>query len=55
LPASKACSPRIPQDGKGWEVLAPIYLRAGRFDDALQAYATPCVCWGRPLIAKRLW
>lgn len=28
-----------PQDGRGWNVLAPIYLRAGRFDDALTAYA----------------
>jgi cytochrome c-type biogenesis protein CcmH len=27
-----------PDDGKGWEVLAPIYLRAGRADDAKNAY-----------------
>ncbi|MDQ0469731.1 cytochrome c-type biogenesis protein CcmH [Labrys wisconsinensis] len=27
-----------PQDGRAWEVLAPIYLRAGRADDAVQAY-----------------
>jgi cytochrome c-type biogenesis protein CcmH len=26
-----------PQDGRGWELLAPIYLRMGRFDDAVQA------------------
>ncbi|MFT0891121.1 c-type cytochrome biogenesis protein CcmI [Pseudochelatococcus sp. G4_1912] len=29
---------RQPDDGRGWEVLAPIYLRAGRFDDAARAY-----------------
>src|SRR5215212_9624439 len=28
---------RNPDDGRGWEVLAPIYLRAGRFDDAVKA------------------
>ena len=26
-----------PTDGRGWEVLAPIYLRVGRFDDAVKA------------------
>lgn len=28
-----------PEDGRGWEVLAPIYLRAGRAADAQTAYA----------------
>ena len=28
---------RNPQDGRGWEVLAPVYLRLGRFDDAVKA------------------
>ena len=27
-----------PDDGKGWAVLAPIYVRLGRFDDAERAY-----------------
>lgn len=27
-----------PADGRGWEVLAPIYLRTGRFADAVNAY-----------------
>lgn len=27
-----------PDDGKGWNVLAPIYLRVGRFQDAVTAY-----------------
>lgn len=28
---------RDPKDGRGWEVLAPVYLRMGRFDDAVKA------------------
>src|SRR5262245_11318498 len=28
---------RNPQEGRGWEVLAPIYLRLGRFDEAVTA------------------
>jgi cytochrome c-type biogenesis protein CcmH len=27
-----------PQDGRGWEVIAPVYLRIGRLDDAVKAY-----------------
>jgi len=27
-----------PQDGQGWDVIAPIYLRMERFDDAARAY-----------------
>ncbi len=27
-----------PQDGRGWEVVAPVYLRMGRVDDAVKAY-----------------
>jgi cytochrome c-type biogenesis protein CcmH len=27
-----------PQDGRGWEVVAPVYLRMGRADDAVKAY-----------------
>ncbi|MGH6770103.1 MAG: c-type cytochrome biogenesis protein CcmI [Xanthobacteraceae bacterium] len=26
-----------PKDGRGWEVIAPIYLRLGRYDDAVRA------------------
>ncbi|MGV6871222.1 c-type cytochrome biogenesis protein CcmI [Pseudochelatococcus sp. B33] len=29
---------RQPDDGRGWEVLAPIYMRAGRFNDAVRAF-----------------
>ncbi|RVU12538.1 tetratricopeptide repeat protein, partial [Methylobacterium oryzihabitans] len=29
---------RSPDDGRGWEVLAPVYLRVGRTDDAVKAY-----------------
>jgi cytochrome c-type biogenesis protein CcmH len=28
---------RNPEDGRGWEVLAPVYLRSGRFEDAVNA------------------
>ncbi|MGJ4856722.1 c-type cytochrome biogenesis protein CcmI [Labrys sp. La1] len=28
-----------PEDGRGWELMAQIYLRQGRFEDAKQAYA----------------
>jgi cytochrome c-type biogenesis protein CcmH len=28
-----------PEDGRDWEVIAPVYLRAGRVDDAVKAYA----------------
>jgi cytochrome c-type biogenesis protein CcmH len=28
---------RNPQDGRGWEVVAPVYLRLERFDDAVKA------------------
>src|SRR5215467_9480610 len=28
---------RNPNDGRGWEVIAPIYLRLGRVDDAIKA------------------
>jgi cytochrome c-type biogenesis protein CcmH len=26
-----------PEDGRGWEVIAPVYVRLGRFDDAVKA------------------
>jgi cytochrome c-type biogenesis protein CcmH len=29
----------VPTDGKGWEVIAPVYLKLGRFQDAADAYA----------------
>ncbi len=28
---------RNPEDGRGWEVIAPVYLRLGRVDDAVKA------------------
>lgn len=28
---------RNPEDGRGWEVIAPVYLRLGRLDDAVKA------------------
>lgn len=29
-----------PEDGRGWEVVAPVYFRMGRLDDAVKAYET---------------
>jgi len=29
---------RNPEDGRGWEVIAPVYMRLGRYDDAVRAY-----------------
>ncbi|GJE40089.1 c-type cytochrome biogenesis protein CcmI [Methylobacterium persicinum] len=29
---------RDPDDARGWQVLAPVYMRTGRFDDAARAY-----------------
>lgn len=28
-----------PEDGQGWDVIAPIYLRLGRYDDAVDAFS----------------
>ncbi|MET0869257.1 MAG: c-type cytochrome biogenesis protein CcmI, partial [Methyloceanibacter sp.] len=28
-----------PEEGEGWEAIAPVYLRAGRYSDATEAYA----------------
>jgi cytochrome c-type biogenesis protein CcmH len=27
-----------PDDGEGWQIVAPVYLRLGRFDDSVKAY-----------------
>src|SRR5207244_8890295 len=32
---------REPNDGRGWEVIAPVYLRLGRYDDAIRASRNP--------------
>jgi cytochrome c-type biogenesis protein CcmH len=29
-----------PQDGRGWEVVAPVYIRMGRIEDAVKAYGS---------------
>ena len=29
---------RNPDDGRAWEVLAPVYMRVGRYDDAVRAF-----------------
>ena len=37
-PQIEAHLAKNPQDGRGWEVIAPVYLRMGRMDDAVKAY-----------------
>ncbi|MEI9806122.1 MAG: hypothetical protein WDN48_19360 [Pseudolabrys sp.] len=29
---------RNPDDGRAWDILAPVYMRLGRFDDAVRAW-----------------
>ena len=29
---------QFPDDGRGWDVLAPVYIRMGRYDDCIVAY-----------------
>ena len=41
-----------PEDGKGWDVIAPIYMAQGNFEDAANAYATAMKYLGET--AKRL-
>jgi cytochrome c-type biogenesis protein CcmI len=36
-----------PQDGRGWDVVAPVYLRMGRTDDAVRAYESALRYLGR--------
>ena len=35
-----------PKNGRGWELLAPVYLRLGRFDDAVRARRTALEIFG---------
>jgi cytochrome c-type biogenesis protein CcmH len=44
-----------PEQGKGWEVIAPVYLKLGRFRDAANAYANAARLNGEtvPLLAGR--
>lgn len=41
-----------PEDGKGWEVIAPVYMAQGSFEQAANAYASAMVFLGET--AKRL-
>ncbi|MCB8820038.1 c-type cytochrome biogenesis protein CcmI [Microvirga rosea] len=36
-----------PQDGRGWDVLAPVYLRLGRIEEAVKAYESALRYLGR--------
>ncbi|MCJ2126523.1 c-type cytochrome biogenesis protein CcmI [Methylobacterium sp. J-077] len=54
---------RDPNDARGWAVLAPVYMRTGRFDDAARAFANiarlkgetadTLADWGEALTAAR--
>jgi cytochrome c-type biogenesis protein CcmH len=35
-----------PEEGQGWEAIAPIYLRSGRYSDAAEAYARTAALLG---------
>ena len=35
-----------PNDGRGWAVIAPVYMRQGRFDDAANAYRRALILLG---------
>ena len=37
-PRSKSISKTTPSDGRGWEVLAPVYMQLGRYSDAVDAW-----------------
>ena len=59
-PRSRAHLAKNPQDGRGWEVIAPVYVRMGRMDDAVKAYEAAIRSSGagcRPLrrITARPW
>ena len=41
-----------PEDGKGWDVIAPVYMSLGRFEDAAEAYGKAAAILGET--AKRL-
>ena len=36
----------VPDDGRGWETLAPIYMRMGRYEDAVRAWQNTIVILG---------
>ena len=36
-----------PADGRGWDIIAPVYLRMGRVNDAVEAYASALRLLGR--------
>jgi len=36
-----------PADGRGWDIIAPVYLRMGRVNDAIDAYASALRLLGR--------
>jgi cytochrome c-type biogenesis protein CcmH len=43
-----------PDDGRGWEVIAPVYLRTGRIDDAVKAYRSALRLLGEADAARQV-
>src|SRR3984885_2326836 len=41
-----------PKDGQGWQVIAPVYLRMGRFDDAVGAWRRAIAINGESVAAE---
>jgi cytochrome c-type biogenesis protein CcmH len=41
-----------PNDGQGWQVIAPVYLRTGRFDDAVLAWRRAIALNGDSVVAE---
>ena len=47
---------RNPEDGRGWEVLAPVYMRLGRFEEAREGAAQcAAAAWAQAPRAKPIW
>ena len=40
-----------PEDGQGWDVIAPIYFKLGRFREAAAAYANAALLEGETMLA----
>lgn len=41
-----------PNDGQGWEVIGPVYMRVGRVDDAIQAYRRAVAILGEQPVSR---
>ncbi len=44
-----------PNDGRGWEVLGPVYAKVGRYDDSVRAWSAAIDRLGEKDSGKRWW